>query len=91
MTEVFVGSVSVHYGFIDLYSDPDGSADEADDLVGARRGQANVRVRLVWFVFNIKLTSKIKSDYLARHTNTQYNSHEPSKQAITDSHKQTIE
>lgn len=41
MTEVFAGAVEVHYGFIDLYSDPDGSADEADDLVAARRGQAN--------------------------------------------------
>ncbi|SDP49917.1 hypothetical protein SAMN04489867_2669 [Pedococcus dokdonensis] len=41
MTEVFAGVVEVHYGFIDLYSDPDGSADEADDLVAARRGQAN--------------------------------------------------
>ena len=41
MTEVFAGGVEVHYGFIDLYSDPDGSGDEADDLVGARRGQAN--------------------------------------------------
>jgi hypothetical protein len=41
MTEVFAGDVAVHYGFIDLYSDPAGSGDEADDLVGARRGQAN--------------------------------------------------
>src|SRR5689334_3213619 len=41
MPEVFAGLVDVHYGFIDLYSDPDGSGDESDDLVGARRGQAN--------------------------------------------------
>ena len=41
MSEVFAGLVEVHYGFIDLYSDPDGSGDESDDLVGARRGQAN--------------------------------------------------
>jgi hypothetical protein len=41
MPEVFAGLVDVQYGFIDLYSDPDGSGDESDDLVGARRGQAN--------------------------------------------------